>query len=109
VTPDHVSADGHGSCPRAIRSTLGRHVVHRTSAYRNNRLEQDHRGVKGRTRCMRGFKSFVSAERFCCAFDEFRDLLRPRPTRHDQPLSASRRRQFHLRRANAALSILEAA
>jgi len=29
----------------AIRSTLGRHVVHRTSAYKNNRLEQDHRGV----------------------------------------------------------------
>ena len=27
-------------------------------------LEQDHRGVKGRIRCMRGFKSFASAERF---------------------------------------------
>lgn len=48
MTPDQVTTDGHGSYPRAINSTLGRHVVHRTSAYNNNRLEQDHRGVKGR-------------------------------------------------------------
>src|SRR5215211_7024411 len=38
VTPDQVTTDGHGSYPRAIRSTLGRHVEHRTSAYKNNRL-----------------------------------------------------------------------
>ena len=56
--PDRVTTDGHGSYPRAIRSTLGRRVEHRTSAYLNNRLEQDHRGIKGRIRCMRGFKGF---------------------------------------------------
>jgi putative transposase len=39
VTPERVTTDGHGSYPRAIRSTLGRHVEHRTSAYQNNRLE----------------------------------------------------------------------
>src|SRR3712207_9264348 len=33
--PDRVTTDGHGSYPRAIRSTLGRRVVHRTSAYKN--------------------------------------------------------------------------
>jgi transposase-like protein len=65
VTPERVTANGHGSYPRAIRSTLSRRVVHRTSAYKNNGLEQDHRGVKGRTRCIRGFKSFVATERFC--------------------------------------------
>src|ERR671916_907226 len=59
MTPDRVTTDGHGSYPRAIRTTLGRRVVHRTSAYKNNRLEQDHRGIKGRIRCMRGFKSFA--------------------------------------------------
>ena len=106
--PERVATDGHGSYPRAIRSTLGRHVVHRTSAYKNNRLEQDHRGVKGRTRCMRGFKSFASAERFCRSHDELRDFLRCR-TRHNQPVLASRRRLLHLRRATAALAILEAA
>jgi putative transposase len=37
--PDRVTTDGHGSYPRAIRSTLGRRVVHRTSAHRNNGLE----------------------------------------------------------------------
>ncbi len=55
--PDRVTTDGHGSYPRAIRTVLGRTVRHRTSAYLNNRLEQDHRGIKGRIRCMRGFKS----------------------------------------------------
>ncbi len=108
MTPDRVTTDGHGSYPRAIRSTLGRRVVHRTSAYRNNGLEQDHRGVKGRTRCMRGFKSFGSAERFCRSHDELRDFLRPR-TRHNQHVPADRRRLLHLRRATAALAILEAA
>ena len=106
--PERVTTDGHGSYPRAIRSTLGRHVVHRTSAYKNNRLEQDHRGVKGRTRCMRGFKSFASAERFCRGYDELRDFLRPH-TRHNQHIPADRRRLLHLRRATAALAILEAA
>ena len=108
VTPERVTTDGHGSYPRAIRSTLGRRVVHRTSAHKNNGLEQDHRGVKGRTRCMRGFKSFASAERFCRSHDELRDFLRLR-TRHNQPVPACHSRLIHLRRATSALAILEAA
>jgi putative transposase len=63
--PDRVTTDGHGSYPRAIRSILGKRVRHRTSAYLNNRLEQDHRGIKGRIRCMRGFKDHDAAARFC--------------------------------------------
>jgi transposase-like protein len=74
----------------------------------NSGLEQDHRGVKGRIRRVRGFKSFASAERFCRSHDELRDFLRPR-TRHNQHVPANRRRLLHLRRATAALSILEAA
>ena len=70
--------------------------------------QQDHRGVKGRIRCMRGFKSFASAERFCRSHDELRDFLRLR-TRHNQHVPADRRRRLHLRRATAALAILEAA
>ncbi len=38
TTPDRVTTDGHGSYPRAIRSTLGRRVLYRTSAFRNNGL-----------------------------------------------------------------------
>jgi transposase-like protein len=38
--PDRVTTDGHNSYPRAIRSTLGRSVRHRTSVYLNNRLNR---------------------------------------------------------------------
>jgi transposase-like protein len=108
LVPDRVTTDGHGSYPRAIRSALGRHVEHRTSAYKNNRLEQDHRGVKGRIRCMRGFKVFGAAERFCRGYDELRAFLRCRH-RHNQHVPANRRRLLHLRRATTVLTILQAA
>lgn len=65
LTPTRITTDGHDSYPRAIRSELGRHVKHRSSRYLNNRLEQDHRGIKGRYRPMRGFKSLRSAARLC--------------------------------------------
>ena len=65
ITPDRVTTDGHDSYPRAIRTVLGKAVRHRTSRYLNNRLEQDHRGFKGRYRPMRGFKCPKSAARFC--------------------------------------------
>jgi putative transposase len=57
---------------------------------------------------MRGFKSFVSAERFCRSYDELRDFLRLRK-HHNQHVPANRRRLLHLRRATNALAILEAA
>jgi len=47
IMPDRVTTDGHDSYPRAIRTTLGEDVRHRTSRYLNDRLEQDHRGIKG--------------------------------------------------------------
>ena len=76
MTPDRVTTDGHDSYPRAIRTELGKGVRHRTSRYLNNRLEQDHRGIKGRYRPMRGFKCPRSAARFCRAYDELRNFLR---------------------------------
>jgi putative transposase len=108
MIPERVTTDGHSSYPRAIRSTLGRYVQHRTSAYKNNGLEQDHRGIKGRIRCMRGFKAFEAAERFCRGYDELRAFVRIR-TRHRQPVSANRRRLLHLRRTTTVLTILQAA
>jgi putative transposase len=38
VTPERVTTDGHDSYPRAIRTTLGESVQHRTSRYLNNRF-----------------------------------------------------------------------
>jgi transposase-like protein len=107
IVPDRVTTDGHGSYPRAIRSTLGKQVLHRNNAFRNNGLEQDHRGIKGRIRWMRGFKSFTSAERFCRGHDGLRNHLRPRAC-HNQHVPANRRRMLHLRRAATVLALLEA-
>src|SRR3954463_1582883 len=108
MTPDRVTTDGHDSYPRAIRTELDKRVRHRTSAYLNNRLEQDDRGIKGRYRPMRGFKCPRSAARFCRAYDELRNFLRLR-SRHHQHVPADRRRLLHLRRTATVLAILEAA
>ena len=104
--PERVTTDGHGSYPRAIHSVLGKSVRHRTSAYLNNCLEQDHRGIKGRIRCMRSFKSHEAAGRFCREHGELRDLLHSR-RRHNQPVSASLRRFRFARGARAALGMMQ--
>lgn len=108
VTPARVTTDGHDSYPRAIRTELGRAVRHRTSRYLNNRLEQDHRGLKCRYRPMLGFKCPRAAARFCLGHDELRHFLRIR-SRHNQHVSALSRRLLHLRRTITVLAILEAA
>ncbi len=46
--PSRVTTDGHDSYPRAIRKVLGHKIEHRTNRYLNNRIEQDHRGIKQR-------------------------------------------------------------
>jgi putative transposase len=108
VTPDRVTTDGHDSYPRAIRTTLGKRVRHRTSRYLNNRLEQDHRGIKGRYRPMRGFKCPRSADRFCQGYDEMRNFLRSRSRQH-QHVSADSRRFHFLRRSATVLNLLQTA
>jgi len=100
VAPDRVTTDGHEACPRAIREEFGKTVVHRTNQYLNNHLEQDHRGIKGRYRPMRGFKDIGAARRFCRAYDELRHVLRPM-TFHKEPVSLARRRAIHVRRVAA--------
>ena len=108
MVPDRVTTDGHDSYPRAIRTELGKGVRHRTSRYRNNGLEQDHRGLKGRYRPMRGFKCPGSAARFCRGHDKLRHFLRPR-SRHTQHVPAAHRRSLLLRRTTTVLGVLEAA
>lgn len=89
-----VTTDGHRSYPRAIREIMGNNVEHRTNKYLNNRLEQDHRGIKQRYYPMRGFGNFESAARFCCAFDELRNYLRPRCTMGEVVSLLEQRRAF---------------
>src|SRR3978361_1202876 len=108
ITPDRVTTDGHDSSPRASRTELGRRVRPRPSQYMNNRIEQDHRGTKGRYRPMRGFKCPRSAARFCGGYDELRNFLPPQ-SRHNQHVPADHRRMRLLCRTTTVLAILEAA
>ena len=95
--PERVTTDGHDSYPRAIRETLGSDVLHRTNHYLNNRLEQDHRGIKQRYYPMRGFGSVASAARFYRAFDEVRQFFRVRTTMKQQVSLAHQREVFRQR------------
>jgi putative transposase len=108
ITPARVTTDGHDSYPRAIRTELGDGVRHRTNRYLNNRIEQDHRGIKDRYQPMRGFKSGSSAAKFCRGYDELRNFLRPRSNRN-QHVPANHRRLHILSRSLTALSISQAA
>ncbi len=105
VVPDQVTTDGHGSYPGAIKAELGDTVTHRTNRYLNNHLEQDHRGIKQRTHPMCGFKSFVSAKRFCRAYEEVRDFFRARSQRNEL-VSLGLQRVLHLGRMRVLMASL---
>ncbi len=84
------------------------HKLREAMASSTNRIEQDHRGIKGRYQPMRGFKSGASAARFCRGYDELRNFLRPRSNRN-QLVPASHRQLHILSRSLTVLSILQAA
>jgi len=96
-TPQQVTTDGHDSYPRAIREILGSNVEHRDNAYLNRRIEQDHRGIKQRYYPMLGFGALRSAQRFCSAYEEVRQYLRPRRRRKQFVSLATQRQQFTIR------------
>ena len=70
--------------------------------------ERPERTAQGyrRFRCRACGKQFN--ERFCRAYDELRNFLRPR-SRHHQHVPADRHRLLHLRRTATVLAILQAA
>ncbi len=107
--PERVTTDGHDAYPRAIRATLGPDVVHRCSRYLNNRIEQDHRGIKQRYYPMRGFGSFEAASRFCRAFEEQRQYFRMRTTMCQPAPALREQRQVFCARWQALLGKLMAA
>jgi len=108
VIPDRVTTDGHDAYPQAIQTELGARVKHRTNRYLNNRLEQDHRGIKGRCRSMLGFKCVRSARRYCRSHDELRNFLRCR-SRMCRHVPAATRRFRHMHRTAIVMDILQAA
>ncbi len=91
---EQVTTDGHDAYPRASRETLGAGVAHRTSRYKNNRIEQDHRALKQRYYPMRGFGAVASAARFCAAFEEQRQYFRAHARSGERVSPAERRHRF---------------
>jgi putative transposase len=74
--PIQITTDKEVSYPKAINKVLGGNVEHRTICYLNNKMEQNHRGIKARDKPMLGFKSVESAGRFSQAYEEQRELFR---------------------------------
>ena len=103
--PERATTDGHDAYPGAIRAEVGEAVRHRTNRYLNNYLEQDHRGIKQRTRPMGGFKSVESAQRFCRVPDEVRNFLHPRSQRNER-VSLAHRRMLYTARTRVLLPSL---
>ena len=97
--PDRVTTDKHAAFPQAIQSVLGFAVVHRTTQYLNNRIEQDHRAIKQRYYPMRGFGSAAGAARFCTAYEELRQYFRVL-TADSKPRSLAQKRQYFRRRCD---------
>ncbi|HYF90143.1 IS6 family transposase [Azospirillum sp.] len=108
IIPETITTDKYAGYPPALEEVFGDDVKHRTSKFKNNHLEQDHRGIKGRTRPMRGFQTQTSAHRFCRAHDEVRDFLRP-ATKRKQHVPAARRRAIHVQRVAALRDMLAVA
>lgn len=76
VTPEQITTDKEPALYAAIKNVFNNKTKHRDNKYMNNRMEQDHRGIKSRYKVMKGFKCFFCALIFCTAFEEIRQLFR---------------------------------
>ncbi len=103
--PEQVTTDGHDAYPRAIREALGDEVTHRMNRYKNNRIAQDHCGIKRRYYAM---GSFIAASRFCSAFEDLRQYFRTVSRCGERVSLAERRCRFQARWA-AVIAELAAA
>jgi transposase-like protein len=108
VMPTRITTDGHDAYPRAIWTVFGERVMHRKNRYLNNHLQQDHRGIKQRYRPSGGFKTFATAARFCCVFDEIRTFFCPQ-SRRNQFLTLAQRRSIHQEQSAQVMGIMAAA
>ena len=75
IYPYQITTDKEPALYSAIEDTFGDYTDHRDSKFMNNRLEQDHRGIKSRTGVMKGFKNPFKAVVFCTTFEEIRQFF----------------------------------
>jgi len=76
VIPDQLTTDKEPALYPAVEQVFGDETRHRDVKYKNNIIEQDHRGVKSRYKVMKGFNSFLCALIFCTIFEEIRQFFR---------------------------------
>jgi putative transposase len=75
VTRIQITTDKDPALYAAIENIFP-DTKHRDSKYKNNIIEQNHRGIKSRYMVIKGFKTPFSALIFCTAFEEIRQLHR---------------------------------
>jgi len=76
VVPTQITTDKEPGFSDAIHKAFGPTVKHHDCKYLNNRIEQNHRGIKSWYRPMKGFKSMWSAMIACHVFEEIRQFFR---------------------------------
>lgn len=76
TVPDQLTTDKEPALYPAVKHVFGNDTKHRDVKYKNNLMEQDHRGIKSRYKVMKGFKNVFCALIFCTAFEELRQLFR---------------------------------
>ncbi len=75
IIPEQITTAKEKAFPSAITSALGKKVKHRTSKYKNNIMEQNHRGIKSRYGAMKCFKDIWCAMIFCTVFEEIKEFF----------------------------------
>ena len=76
IYPDMITTGKEPALYPDIENTFGDYTDHRDNKFKNNLLEQDHRGPKSRINVMKGFKNIFNALVFCTAFEEIRQFFR---------------------------------
>ncbi|MDF1795243.1 MAG: IS6 family transposase [Coxiellaceae bacterium] len=95
ITPNQITTDKEPGFSDAIQTVFGQSTIHRNVKYLNNRIEQNHRGIKSWYRPMKGFKSPWSAMILCHAFEEIRQFFRSqKPLSKHRGFIASKFRKF---------------
>ena len=97
VLPDQITLDGETALHNGVNTVFHGAVDVRDSKFMNNRLEQDHRGIKDWYRNMRGFKDLLSALILCTVFEEIRQHFKMQGKTRGQRRSqlASKFQQFN--------------
>lgn len=97
IYPEEITTDKEPALYPAVEHVFGDYTTHRDNKYKNNRIEQSHRGIKSRTSVMKGFKNIFCALIFCTVFEEIQHFFRAKnKTRAERrKINVSKIQQFN--------------